>query len=125
MNSINLENKLSQTSEKLMKASFWFMLLATIVLCAVTLSKQSQTWDILGYAAAVESFEVSDPSAIHSSVYESLSAYASEEELYDLVESTEYRKTMSQDVEAFNQQTPFYKIRIFFKNTPVFIDPLK
>lgn len=114
MNSMRQEKTLSQSNEKLMKYSFWFILLASIILCGVTLSKQSQTWDILGYAGAVETFHTSDPSVIHNSVYESLKEYASEEELHYLVESTAYRKTMSQDAEAFNQQIPFYKIRIIF-----------
>ncbi len=91
-----------------------FMLLSVAVLFFVALKKPIQTWDILGYVAVVESQKLTQKNDIHSTVYEKLKVYASDEEFNDLVNSSDYRKTMYEDADAFNQQIPFYKIRIIF-----------
>ena len=90
------------------------MLVACFSLFVIAIFKPIQTWDILGYAGAVKSLEVSDKAAIHQSVYREIKSYATEEELDDLLNGSNYRSTMHQDVDAFNQQIPFYKIRILF-----------
>ena len=91
-----------------------FMWLAVAVLFFVAIKKPVQTWDILGYAAVVEAQKSDDKTAIHSAVYRGFKAYASDEKFNDLVNSSGYRKTMYNDVEAFNQQIPFYKMRVLF-----------
>ena len=90
------------------------MWLAVAVLFFVAIKKPVQTWDILGYAAVVEAQKSDDKMAVHSAVYRDFKAYASDEEFNDLVNSSDYRKTMHNDVEAFNQQIPFYKMRVLF-----------
>jgi hypothetical protein len=89
----------------------WF---AVIVLFFVAIKKPIQTWDILGYIAVVESQKSTQKNDIHSAVYNALKNYATDEEFNDLVNSSDYRKTMFEDADAFNQQIPFYKMRIIF-----------
>jgi len=101
-------------SQPFFKISHWFMLVASFCLFVIAINKPIQTWDILGYAGAVKSLEVSNKEEIHQSVFSELRAYATEEELSDLLDSSDYRRTMHQDADAFNQQIPFYKIRILF-----------
>lgn len=71
-------------------------------------------WDVLGYAASVESLTESDVNVIHANVYTALKDSVSEHVWVELTESTQYRKVMHDDAEAFAQQIPFYKIRILF-----------
>ncbi len=71
-------------------------------------------WDALGYAAAVESLTESDKQIVHQRVYSALKAHATDETWFELTASTEYRKTMYEDADAFSQQIPYYKIRVIF-----------
>jgi len=101
-------------THRLFKISHWFMLAVSLILFVVAINKPIQTWDILGYAGAVSSLETSDEEAIHQSVFNEIKSYATEEDLENLLNSSNYRRTMHNDVDAFNQQIPFYKIRILF-----------
>ena len=90
------------------------MWMAVVVLFFVAIKKPVQTWDILGYAAVVEAQKSDNKTAVHSAVYRDFKTYATDGEFNDLVNSSDYRKTMHNDVEAFNQQIPFYKMRVLF-----------
>ncbi len=92
----------------------FFMWLAVVVLFFVAIKKPIQTWDILGYVAVVESQNTAQKDNVHNTVYSELKKYANDEEFNSLANSSDYRKTMYQDADAFNQQIPFYKMRIIF-----------
>lgn len=92
---------------------------ATMLICAIafylfSLVNPMQNWDMLGYAASVATLGDYDPVAVHENVYAQFKAYASTAQFYELSASTEYRRVMYQDADAFIQQVPFYKIRILF-----------
>ncbi len=71
-------------------------------------------WDVLGYtASAINLYEV-DLNTIHQNVYSALKNRVSETVWLELTASTDYRKVMLEDAEAFSQQIPYYKIRVLF-----------
>jgi len=71
-------------------------------------------WDMLGYAASAASLESDDPNTVHARVYNEFKEYATPESIHNLTESSHYRIVMHTDAEAFWQQIPYYKIRVFF-----------
>jgi hypothetical protein len=73
-----------------------------------------QNWDMLGYVGSAVSIEKSDVSYIHNYVYQEFKAYSTDEEFKHLTSKHNYQKVMFQDEDAFNQQIPFYKIRILY-----------
>ena len=104
--------KTFQKSRLLSNIADWFMLALCLGLFVFAIKSPIQNWDMLGYAASVVTIENTDKDYIHKYVYQQYKAYATPEEFKELTETSSYRKTMSQNAEAFNQQIPFYKIRI-------------
>lgn len=90
----------------------WFMLTLCFTLFLYAINSPRQNWDMLGYAASVVAIENTDENYIHKYVYQQFKAYATAEEFEELTEKSSYRKTMSHNADAFNQQIPYYKIRI-------------
>lgn len=80
----------------------------------IALLNPIDNWDMLGYAASVKSLYGMDAATIHASVYADYKAYASTLSFTQLTTDSSYRQVMYQDVDAFNQQIPYYKIRIVF-----------
>ena len=104
----------SQLTYKSNTYTHFFMWLTIVVLFFIAIKKPIQSWDILGYIAVVESQKITDKDEIHHAVYNGFKDYATEDEFNDLINSSNYRKTMYNDVDAFNQQIPFYKMRVLF-----------
>jgi len=71
-------------------------------------------WDMLGYAASVYSVKDLTAEQIHTTVYTGLRDNVDLATYLALTESNSYRLTMSLDAQAFNQQIPFYKIRVLY-----------
>jgi len=106
----NQEKTLKSLS--LSKIVHWFVLTLCLGLFSYTITSPTQNWDMLGYAASVVSIENTDKDYIHQYIYQQYKAYATSEEFSELTETSSYRKTMFSDADAFNQQIPYYKIRI-------------
>lgn len=71
-------------------------------------------WDMLGYAAAVQSLNGADISEIHATVFADFKTHTTAATYQELTTSTPYRMTMSTSPDAFSQQIPFYKIRLLY-----------
>lgn len=111
--SIHYRNHAFQDSY-LSKMAHWFILVSSFVLFFHSINTVEQNWDMLGYAGSAVSIEESDVSLIHDYVYQEFKAYSTEEEFKHLTSEHNYQKVMFQDEDAFNQQIPFYKIRILY-----------
>lgn len=94
--------------------SFVIVLLCAIAFLAYPLANPVDNWDMLGYAASVKSLGGIDPDTIHKSVFAEYKEYATKAHFHELTASSNYRLTMHSDAEAFNQQIPYYKIRIAY-----------
>ena len=92
----------------------WYILLVCLGLFVHAITNPLHNLDILGYAASAVSIENSDAGYIHNYVYDELKASATNEAYTALSENHSYREIMLNDADAFNQQIPFYKIRIIF-----------
>jgi len=91
-----------------------FILISSTGLFIQAITSPIQNWDLLGYAASVFSIESTEAELIHDQTYQQYKAYATDYEYKYLTEGSNYRKVMSEDAVAFQQQIPFYKIRIIF-----------
>lgn len=98
----------------LSKMVHWLIVASSLVLFLYSVNTPRQNWDMLGYAGSAVSMENSDAGYIHNYIYQDLKAYATDKEFKELTAKNNYRKAMYQDKDAFNQQIPFYKIRIIF-----------
>jgi hypothetical protein len=96
------------------KMAHWLIITTCIILFFYATNTPEQNWDILGYAGSSVSIENSNDSHIHNYIYQELKEYSTDEEFKDLTDKYNYRRVMFEDVDAFNQQIPFYKIRIIF-----------
>ena len=96
------------------KLAHWLVIFSCVVLFFYALNTPEQNWDILGYAGSSVSIENSNETYIHNYIYQELKSYATNEEFIDLTERYNYRRVMFKDSDAFNQQIPFYKIRIIY-----------
>ena len=104
----------SQKSANLVSAYVLFCITAFAAL-AYTLAETN--WDMLAYAAVVHesgASEGSDVAQLHSRVYTDLSSQVSDEDFRDIVSRDSYRETMASDAEAFQQQLPYYRIKLLF-----------
>ena len=97
------------------------VIFASLLFFAFSISSPDQNWDILGYSASAISLENNDPAFIHDYVYGELQNYGTESERKKLMAGSEYAATMHNDSNAFFQQIPYYKIRIIFVGTNLFI----
>ena len=96
-------------------SAHWFIIASSMALFFYALNSPTQNWDILGYSASVISMENTDADFIHNYVYEEFKAYATDDEFRKLTEADgKGTGVMFLDANAFNQQIPYYKIRILF-----------
>jgi hypothetical protein len=97
----------------------------TALLCAVVTSMalflytvltpvSIDNWDILGYAAAALTLLENNVSTVHAEVYGALHSMVDTHSYQLFVNESTYRHVMATDVSAFEQQIPFYKIRLLF-----------
>lgn len=103
--------------ENIMLANkFYFpvMILASLLFFFFCIHSADQNWDMLGYSASAVSLEYNDPEFIHNYVYDELNHYGTENDRVKLLSGSDYAATMHKDSDAFNQQIPYYKIRILF-----------
>ncbi len=96
------------------KMAHWLIIISCIMLFFYATNTPEQNWDILGYAGSSVSIENTNDSHIHNYIYQELKEYSTDEDFKDLTDKFNYRRVMFEDVDAFNQQIPFYKIRIIF-----------
>ncbi|MEE9423824.1 MAG: hypothetical protein V3V18_02460 [Methylococcales bacterium] len=97
-----------------LKMAHWFIIVTSLVLFLHGVNTVEQNWDMLGYVGSAVSIEEADVSYMHNYVYQEFRAYSTDEEFENLTNTYNYRKVMFQDQDAFNQQIPFYKMRIIF-----------
>lgn len=86
---------------------YLFVALYALALCV---SRPIHNWDMIGYIAAVKSFETSDPATIHAFTYDSLRRSVSADE-YRALTTGPFRGAVASSPEALAEQTPFYRIR--------------
>ncbi len=112
--SVSLQYSDTFQDSLLSKMAHWLIIASSIVLFFYSINSPQQNWDMLGYAGSAVSIENSDTSYVHNYIYQELKLYATDKEFEDLTTKSYYQKVMSQDDNAFNQQIPFYKIRIIY-----------
>ncbi len=106
-------NNVPQTS-LLSKIANWFIPILCLALFFYAIKSPSEDWDMLGYVASAISLENPDIDYIHQYVYDEFKTYATTEDFKNLTIEDPYRNSMFSDADAFNQQIPYYKIRIIF-----------
>ncbi len=91
-----------------------FIIASSLLFFFYAISSPTQNWDILGYAASAISIENADENYVHDYVYQGFKAYATDEEFESLTVGKKDDEILFADANAFNQEIPFYKIRIIF-----------
>lgn len=71
-------------------------------------------WDMIGYAAVVESMDTDDAAVVHQRVFDSLRRYAPPPEFEELVDRNDYRRTVYRDPESLRQHIPFYRTKLAY-----------
>ncbi len=93
--------------------TLWVLVCGAAIL-AYSLANPIAEWDMLAYAASVEEMKGATPEDIHNKVYSELKARTTTAEYEALTNSNNYRVVMHNDVGAFNEQIPYYSIRVTF-----------
>ena len=93
---------------------FIYIALSTIAIFSYTAFNPLEMWDMLGYAASVHALNGLSVADIHAIAYAEMKSYAPLDSYQALINGSSYRTVMSSDPEAFSQQIPYYKIRLFF-----------
>lgn len=75
--------------------------------------KPLHNWDIIMYIAATKSYEEPDIKSLHAFTYSALQHSLSESEYKQLV-AGKYRQAIYTDPSAFEEQLPFYQIRLLY-----------
>ena len=101
-------------SDRLQLAASVWLIVTSLVFVSYALLNPKAHWDMLAYAATAEQLNKTDPQVIHEKVYNELEARVSAEEFETITSSNHYRTVMYDDVQAFNEQLPYYSIRIAF-----------
>lgn len=78
-----------------------------------SVQKPHHNWDMILYAACAKNLVIDDMETLHAFTYGELKHSVPEATLAALTEGP-YRKTVSEDVEAFAQQLPLYQIRVLY-----------
>ncbi len=99
-----------QLSTKIM---FVFYLIVCFYITSFSLKNPFYNWDIIGYVAAAKSFETTDHITLHNVIYDELKKVTAKDK-YSYLTSNEFRKEMEINAKAFEQQLPFYQIRIIY-----------
>ncbi len=94
-------------------ATLWLLVCGAAFL-VYSLANPIAEWDMLAYAASAEAIDGTAPEEIHKRVYAELKEHATATEYEAITSANSYRKTMYEDAQAFNEQLPYYKIRIAF-----------
>ncbi|MFN3630258.1 MAG: hypothetical protein ACK4XK_09460, partial [Casimicrobiaceae bacterium] len=68
-------------------------------------------WDLIGYIAAVKSFDTADAAEIHVFTFESVRRAVPDKAYSELTETDHYRRTIAKDASALKEHLPFYQIR--------------
>ena len=71
-------------------------------------------WDQLAYAGVAYDWLGHDFVTVHTMVYQELKEHAPAAEIDALINFDEYRSTMHADPEAFQQQLPYYSMRVLY-----------
>jgi hypothetical protein len=106
--------------------TFWVILLyavSTGVLLAYSVRKPYHNWDMIVYAASARALATADMGALHVSVYDELRRSVPPATYAELTRG-EYRKTVSEDVEAFSEQLPLYRIRVLYNGAILLLSGL-
>jgi hypothetical protein len=96
-----------------------YYVVCSVVLLAFSFYRPYHNWDMIVYAACARSFVVHDRETLHVSTYRKLEQSVPAA-TYRALTSGDYRRTVSEDAEAFAQQLAFYQIRILY-NALVFV----
>lgn len=91
-----------------------FLLCALLLLFVNAVMRPGVGWDTLGYIGSAYSLKTSDKNEIHRLVYGDLRDEVPAGTFGQLVGGNPRRSIVARDPEAFNQQLPFYKIRIVY-----------
>lgn len=94
--------------------AFLVVLAFSVTCLVVPLLHPIDNWDMLGYAASVQSLYGLDATAIHAQVFAEYKSYATQAHIEQLTNANSYRQVMHQDSGAFYQQIPYYKIRLLY-----------
>lgn len=96
-------------------AMLLFFFLAALALI-LSIYKPHHNWDIIGYIASAKYFEQQDIEALHSFTYGHLKDSLPAKKYQRLVQDTGdgYRPDIYADPTAFEEQLPFYQVRIVY-----------
>ncbi|MBD3350108.1 MAG: hypothetical protein GF364_01320 [Candidatus Lokiarchaeota archaeon] len=96
-----------------------FLLFFFLILLSFTLSifAPYHNWDMIGYIAASKAFETSDVKLLHDYTFSQLKTTVSDSEYIALTTGNQYRKIISANPAAFEEQLVFYQIRPIYTSS--------
>jgi hypothetical protein len=107
---------------KIQKQGIFFIFLIMIFYaCYQPFAKFQYNWDIVGYAASAYYPDFNKTSELRAFTYQSLRENMPSESFQMLISAQEnkadiYRKTVYSDDQSFEQQLPFYRIRVLYNS---------
>lgn len=108
-----MANKSYYHSSLQLVATFW-LLVCSAAFLSYSISNPIAEWDMLAYAASADAMDGGSAEEIHNRVYVELEERLTAAEFDQITNKNHYRKVMYTDAQAFNEQLPYYSIRVTF-----------
>lgn len=108
-----MTNKSYHHSSLQLVATFW-LLVCSAAFLSYSIANPIAEWDMLAYAASADAMDGGSAEQIHSQAYFELQERLSAEEFEVITNKNNYRHVMYTDAQAFNEQLPYYSIRVSF-----------
>ena len=110
-----MTNKSYHHSRLQLVATFWILLCSASFL-VYSINNPIVEWDMLAYAASAETIHGASPEEVHTRAYAQLKDRATAAEYERITNGNHYRQVMHEDAQAFNEQLPYYSIRVTFNS---------
>lgn len=108
-----MTNKSYHYSPLQLLATLW-LLVSSAAFLTYSISNPIVEWDMLAYAASADAMDGGSAEQIHHRVYSELKDRATAKEFEAITSANHYREVMYADAQAFNEQLPYYSIRVTF-----------
>src|SRR5688572_4660573 len=92
----------------------WIFISLVVVTSFYCLKHPIRFWDMLPYMGSVVSIDNNDPTYVHTVTYLEFNRYATPEMKASMIEGHPFCKNLSQSPDKFNEQLPFFKIKMLF-----------
>lgn len=93
------------------KLIFFVYILFASGIAILSVMKADYNWDVLPYAGCVIAIETSDANEIHRKTYEIFKESVDSKTYLQLTTGSNYRETLANNADSFNQNLPFYKVK--------------